>query len=100
MAPRQELRTLFTIPGRQAHPHSVISAVPQRHLLYYIKKKLMLGIMIQVFSSSTREAEAGGSKEVKARLLYTASSRSARATQKNSVSKKSKKGKKEKTLRN
>jgi hypothetical protein len=38
--------------------------------------------------SSTQEAEAGGSLEFKASLVYRASSRAARATQRNPVSKK------------
>jgi hypothetical protein len=42
-------------------------------------------VVIYVFSSSTGEAEAGKSLEFKARLVYSVSSRTARAIQRNSV---------------
>ena len=40
------------------------------------------------FSLSTQEIEAGGSLEFKANLIYRVSSRTVKATQRNSVSKK------------
>jgi hypothetical protein len=40
------------------------------------------------FNPSTREAEAGGSPETEASLVYRVSSRVARATQRNPASKK------------
>jgi hypothetical protein len=44
------------------------------------------GVVAQTFNPSTREAEAGGS-ELEASLVYRVSFRTARATQRNPVSK-------------
>jgi hypothetical protein len=54
-------------------------------------------VVAHAFNPSTWEAEAGRISEFKARLVYKVSSRTARATQRNSVSKnkKTKKRKKE-----
>jgi hypothetical protein len=51
------------------------------------------------FNPRTQEAEAGGSLESEASLVYRVSSRTARAIQKNPVSKKKKKNKKKKKKR-
>jgi hypothetical protein len=48
-------------------------------------------VVVHTFNPSTWEAEAGGSLEFEASLVYRVSSRTARATQKNPVSKKKKK---------
>jgi hypothetical protein len=52
-------------------------------------------VVAHAFNPSTWEAEAGGFPEFKASLVYRVSSRTARAIQKNPVSKKKKKKKKE-----
>jgi hypothetical protein len=51
------------------------------------------------FDPSTQEAEAGGSLEFEASLFYRVSSRTARATQRNSVSKTNKRTNKHKNKR-
>jgi hypothetical protein len=48
------------------------------------------GVVVHAFNPSTREAEAGGISEFEASLVYRVSSRTARATQRNPVSKKRK----------
>jgi hypothetical protein len=50
-------------------------------------------VVAHTFNPSTREAEAGGSLEFKASLVYKVSSRTARATQRNPVSNKTKQNK-------
>jgi hypothetical protein len=45
------------------------------------------GVVVHTFNPSTREAEAGGSLEFEASLVYKVSSRTARAIQRNPVSK-------------
>jgi hypothetical protein len=52
--------------------------------------------MTHTFNPSTWEAEAGGFFEFKASLVYRVSSRTARATQRNPVSKKRKRRKEKK----
>jgi hypothetical protein len=47
-------------------------------------------VVAHAFNPSTWEAEAGGSHEFEASLVYKVSSRTARATQRNPVSKKKK----------
>jgi hypothetical protein len=49
------------------------------------------GVVAHAFNPSTWEAEAGGFLEFGASLIYRVSSRAARATERNSVSKKLKK---------
>ena len=56
-------------------------------------------MVAHAFNPSTREAEAGGSLEFEASLVYKVSSRTARAIQRNPVSKNQKKKKKEKKKR-
>jgi hypothetical protein len=51
-------------------------------------------VVAHAFNPSTWEAEAGGSLEFEASLVYRVSSRTTRATQRNPVSKKKKKKKK------
>jgi hypothetical protein len=52
------------------------------------------GVVAHAFNPSTWEAEAGGFLEFEASLVYRVSSRTAKATQRNPVSKKAKKKKK------
>jgi hypothetical protein len=54
-----------------------------------MKAKTSQDMLVNVLTPGTREAEAGKS-EIKASLVYRASSRLARATQRNHVSKKTK----------
>jgi hypothetical protein len=51
------------------------------------------GVVAHAFNPSTREAEAGGFLEFEASLVYKVSSRTARAIQRNPVSKNQKKKK-------
>ena len=51
-------------------------------------------MVVSTFDPSSEEAEAGRSLECKASLVYRVSSRTARATQRNPVSKNQKKKKK------
>ena len=51
------------------------------------------GVVVHAFNPSTREAEAGGFLSSRPSLVYKVSSRTARATQRNPVSKKKKKSK-------
>jgi hypothetical protein len=53
-------------------------------------------VVAHAFNPSTREAEAGGSLEFEASLVYRVSSRTARAIQRNPVSKNQKKKQKTK----
>jgi hypothetical protein len=56
-------------------------------------------VVAHAFNPSTREAEAGGYLEFEASLVYRVSSKTARATQKNPVSKNKNKNKKKKKKR-
>ena len=49
---------------------------------------MKLGVLAHTFNPSTPEAEVGGISELKASLIYKASSRTARVTKRNSVLKK------------
>jgi hypothetical protein len=51
------------------------------------KKHFKPGMVAHAFNPSTREAEAGGFLEFEASLIYKVSSRTARAIQRNPVSK-------------
>jgi hypothetical protein len=53
-------------------------------------------VVVHAFNPSTQEAEAGGSLEFEASLVYRVSSRTARATQRNPVSKNKTKNNKKK----
>jgi hypothetical protein len=53
-----------------------------------IKKTLLLGMVAHAFNPSTWEAEAGRFLSFEASLAYKVSSRTARAIQRNPVSKK------------
>ena len=57
-------------------------------------------VVVHTFNPSTREAEAGDLCEFEASLVYRASSTTARATQRNPVSKKKNKTKQKKYKRN
>jgi hypothetical protein len=57
------------------------------------KKNRCLAVVVHAFNPSTWEAEAVRFQEFKASLVYKVSSRTARATQRNPVSKKKKKKK-------
>jgi hypothetical protein len=59
-----------------------------------LEGSLKPGVVAHTFNPSTWEAEAGGSLEFEASLVYKVSSRTARAIQRNPVSKKTKKKKK------
>ena len=59
----------------------------------FLKKHNSLAVVAHAFSSSFWEADAGGSLEFEASLVYRASSRIARVTQRNPVSKKQCQGK-------
>jgi hypothetical protein len=54
---------------------------------YSQKAKTEPGVVAHAFNPSTREAEAGNISEFEASLVYKVSSRTARAIQKNPVSK-------------
>jgi hypothetical protein len=78
-------------------------AIPYVLVIFVFKcsfKKFSLqpGVVAHAFNPSTREAEAGGSLEFEASLVYKVSSRTARAIQRNPVSKNQKKKKKKKEI--
>jgi hypothetical protein len=55
--------------------------------IFLLKKMRKPGVVAHAFNPSTREAEAGESLEFEASLVYKVSSRTARAIQRNPVSK-------------
>jgi hypothetical protein len=69
--------------------HYSIRDLPPQLFFFFFKAKNCWTVLTQAFNTSTREAEAGRS-EFKASLVYRASSRTARATQRKAISEKNK----------
>jgi hypothetical protein len=69
--------------------HEVLGSVPStdKRNLVALEDRIKPGVVAHAFNPSTREAEAGGFLSSKASLVYKVSSRTAKAIQRNPVSK-------------